>query len=682
MCADHRQHRHGMVASVLASVVIGVGGACWQPKVQAQETQGDVVTLITSIHPLAAVDSGVPIGYHPRGTPVFVRGDNGDYLHVPLQYPFMLRQLPAPGHYQQTNLMDAMTFPRPKRETTSYLGDRVAVTDKTLGRGTLVQRDNGDLIGVLLPTSEFALASAFPDAKTDKQDWPWVWLDAQSTVASGLAYKMRFDGTHPEYIASTVEGGLLYPHGLLQAGPNGAVYGSDQGATGHGRIFRITADDQLEIVLEFPPAPDGMMQLPNHFTFTQDGWLIGLLGYGRGRPWTDTARTAPDTQTGVVYRVRIDDPGSYQVLHAFTLSEAEVAADIRPIHAGNESMVSWNAVIQALDGWIYGTTSVGYCEIRRRLAWGGGGRDNQQLSLCGFPFDPRFVGDSLTYPYLDVVNNAAGTLFRIKPDGSDYQVLHRFPLGADNAPQGSVPRGPLALSGDGSILYGTTLGGGDTNEGVLYALDLARISVAADGRVIDSGFRVVHQFKQTTSGRQPLGLTMGADGILYGASHSGGGPWIHVHGTKFDRDDKGTLFSFGPAPGASVTLTIDPPEMHVGQTATLQWSSHQARDCVASSGAGDWTGPQPDAGSITLQPETGFYNYSLLCIDQQSGRQVSSELRTLRVGMPASQNDGNTESFGNGGAWSWPLLLLLLACALERGRRISVHSLFRKENQA
>lgn len=59
-----------------------------------------------------------------------------------------------------------------------------------------------------------------------------------------------------------------------------------------------------------------------------------------------------------------------------------------------------------------------------------------------------------------------GVIYRINQDGSDYTVIHRF-SGTD----GRFPIGTLEIGPDGRI-YGRTRGGGKTNNGVIYSLNV------------------------------------------------------------------------------------------------------------------------------------------------------------------------------------------------------------------
>ncbi len=99
-----------------------------------------------------------------------------------------------------------------------------------------------------------------------------------------------------------------------------------------------------------------------------------------------------------------------------------------------------------------------------------------------------------------------GTVFRIRSDGTGYQVLHDF-----TGSSGSVP-GSVAQGFDGLTLYGTAAEGGENGGGVLFQL-----------RTNGTRFKVLHNFT-AKSGNAPLdGPIVSANGRrLYGATSAAG----------------------------------------------------------------------------------------------------------------------------------------------------------------
>jgi len=102
-----------------------------------------------------------------------------------------------------------------------------------------------------------------------------------------------------------------------------------------------------------------------------------------------------------------------------------------------------------------------------------------------------------------------GAVFRLGKDGGFYSVLKDF-LGW-SAGDGSQPQGRPVEGRDGR-LYGTTFAGGTGFVGTVYSLN-------RDG----SGYVILHHFTAPRNGpNSPVGLLLGSDGRLYGLCTSGG----------------------------------------------------------------------------------------------------------------------------------------------------------------
>lgn len=97
-----------------------------------------------------------------------------------------------------------------------------------------------------------------------------------------------------------------------------------------------------------------------------------------------------------------------------------------------------------------------------------------------------------------------GSIFALNQDGSGYVTLKSF-AGTTN---GVGPHAGLLLSTNGS-LYGTTYGGGISNFGTVFGVN-------RDG----SGFAVLHSFTGSSDGKNlEAGLIEGSDGALYGLTY-------------------------------------------------------------------------------------------------------------------------------------------------------------------
>jgi glucuronoarabinoxylan endo-1,4-beta-xylanase len=99
-----------------------------------------------------------------------------------------------------------------------------------------------------------------------------------------------------------------------------------------------------------------------------------------------------------------------------------------------------------------------------------------------------------------------GVVFRVNPDGSNFQVLHSFASGSSD---GHYPQGSLSASG--STLFGLTSQGGSSDSGVLFKIN-------TDG----TGYQVLHHFTNGSDGGYPCGTPLAVGSVVYGATLQGG----------------------------------------------------------------------------------------------------------------------------------------------------------------
>ena len=101
----------------------------------------------------------------------------------------------------------------------------------------------------------------------------------------------------------------------------------------------------------------------------------------------------------------------------------------------------------------------------------------------------------------------SGTIFKIGTNGTAYTLLHEFIGGADD---GKNPWGSLIISG--SILYGMTYIGGDSDGGTIFKIESSGI-----------GFSLLHEFAGgADDGYKPAGSLIISGTTLYGMTDSGG----------------------------------------------------------------------------------------------------------------------------------------------------------------
>jgi uncharacterized repeat protein (TIGR03803 family) len=143
---------------------------------------------------------------------------------------------------------------------------------------------------------------------------------------------------------------------------------------------------------------------------------------------------------------------------------------------------------------------------------------SQSMSPAGAQLKPAAADDSSDLSTLYGTASVGGsegygTVFSMNSDGTDFTVLHNFSGGSD----GSGAAAGLVLYG--TNLYGTTINGGSTDNGVIFA-------VATNGMV----FKVLHNFSSrqnnhytNSDGGNPYSQLILSGNTLYGTASDGGG---------------------------------------------------------------------------------------------------------------------------------------------------------------
>jgi uncharacterized repeat protein (TIGR03803 family) len=303
-----------------------------------------------------------------------------------------------------------------------------------------------------------------------------------------------------------------------------------------------------------------------------DGSFYGVAAHGG-----DFTVLSPDGG-GTIFRM--DAGGTVTTLHAFQGPEG-----------------AWpNSLIQARDGFFYGTATLGGQAAISSLNPGVGTIFRMDAAgvvtlLYVFPYSIG-GGSSQPGPIVQGRDGAlygtalgefgtsaiGGYVYRFDPLTGDFRHLHDF-VGSD----GAVPTGPLFQAADG-FFYGTTNQGGPWNSGVVYKVDVLGHFVLLHslspffpgegsepkGGVIQAGdgffygtteqggyggevfrmdaagnFAVLHRFDSYFSdgGRPRSGLIEGRDGFLYGTAPRGGLPVTSPsrEGVVYRMDRTGTV---------------------------------------------------------------------------------------------------------------------------------------------
>ena len=192
----------------------------------------------------------------------------------------------------------------------------------------------------------------------------------------------------------------------------------------------------------------------------------------------------------------------------------------------------------------------------------------------------------------------SGSVFKIAPDGT-FTTLYTFSAtGGTNETNsdGANPYGRLTQGSDGNF-YGTTRLGGAYGSGTVFQITPAGVltslySFGAIGTAAGTP-------GQNLDGLFPVaGLIQGTDGNFYGGTTSGGQNGI---GTLFKISAAGALTAlhqFSNATAGTLTLSINPTTITLGQSATLTWTS--------SGGQSEGGGP---LHSLTFGQDGNLYGF-------------------------------------------------------------------------
>ena len=361
-------------------------------------------------------------------------------------------------------------------------------------------------------------------------------------------------GTPLTVVASARVAGIRNPVGNPTIDAAGNVYVVDRGmaSSNAGAIKRLSADQASFTNITIFESPTTSYRVNTAaVVFGTDGVLYGVNS------------TGGTTGLGSVYSIRTDG-SSLKTLHDFTAAEGQPASYMTTYDVNN------SAGLVEVGQWLYGNTY------------------NQAA-------------------------NTNGSVYRVKKDGTGFQVLHHFSNTANK--DGSGAAGTMVLAPDGNV-YGTTNLGGANGDGTLWRI----VTANADGA--GGGFESLHSFKSAVDGKQPLNLSLGSDGFLYGITFNGG-----------TAGDFGTVFKVDTgyvpaAPLPSISLLRAAPDSIVqGGATTLSWAASNATACTAS---GAWSGAKATSGSEVLTPGTTGNNvFTLRCSGPGGDITQSAALQVL-----------------------------------------------------
>lgn len=338
----------------------------------------------------------------------------------------------------------------------------------------------------------------------------------------GVIFRVNTDGTNYEVLHSFGSGtdGAFPRDSLTPSSDGTTLYGmtAQGGASDRGTIFRVNTDGTgYQTLYSFSTLPDGSYP-SGSLTVSPDGSTL----------FGTTIEGGSSANLGSIFRINSDGTG-FQILHSFggldgmyPLGSLTVSPDGSTLFG----MATYGGLFSGGNIFRINTDGSDYEVLHSFTGHPDGANPTDSLTLG--PDGSTLFGMTAYGGYDD-----HGCIFRIKTDGSDYDILHRFA----GYPDGYVPFGSLTVSADGSILFGMTSSGGADYVGTIFWIN-------TDG----TGYQVLHEFAGSpVDGAYPYGsLTMGTDGLtLYGMTSVGG-----AYGD-------GTIFKFViPEPSTFVLVAL------------------------------------------------------------------------------------------------------------------------------
>ncbi len=373
-------------------------------------------------------------------------------------------------------------------------------------------------------------------------------LDAEGTV-----FRISTNGIFTSLYQFTGANDGATPYAGLVLAANGSLYGtaSSGGNVGYGTIFQIDANDSFAPIHSFigntQPDPVGSLLIVGGnlygmtlfgdgdgtvFQISTNAGLTTLYAFTGGSDGNHPDSGLIEASDGYLYGTTTSG-GEFGDGTVFQISTNGALTSLYSFTGGNDGSYPNASLVQANDGFLYGTT-------------GNGGTHSQgtvfQISTKGVLTTLRsfnttdganpeaaLIEASDGFLYGTTANGGGfgdGTVFRISTNGG-FALLHAF-----NSATGAYPEAALVQATSG-ILYGTTSGGGAKAFGTVFKMSTG------------GAFSLLYSFTGGNDGRNPdSSLIQAGDGNLYGTTPSGG---VSGFGTVFEIKTNGaftSLYSF------------------------------------------------------------------------------------------------------------------------------------------
>jgi len=318
---------------------------------------------------------------------------------------------------------------------------------------------------------------------------------------------------------------------------------SKGGANGSGTIFNILGDGSSFTHLY--SLPSYTVSLPNgNLTLASDGKLYGVT-YSGGLNGIGTIYSVDTNNSSVTVVYNFSSGGmqpagslvaaSNGILYGICCWSDSARACIYsfdPVNLQYTTLkylpightLKCGSLMQASNGLLYGiTTFAGSYQIGAVISYDITSNVLSVLHDFDFTTGQNPIGNGLI--------EAGGKLYGMTADGgiSDKGVIFSYDIIGNTflkivdftGPNGSHPEGSLAMATNG-LLYGATSSGGLNHAGVIFSVD-----------PISNIFTVIHNLDFTSGGKPYGSFYPGASGLLYGMTHVGG---ANKHGVIFSFD--------------------------------------------------------------------------------------------------------------------------------------------------
>jgi uncharacterized repeat protein (TIGR03803 family) len=365
----------------------------------------------------------------------------------------------------------------------------------TYSAGTVYKMDSAGNVTILHSFNSTGTDGWQPLANVIQASDGFLYGTTEAGGANDQGTVFRIDTSGNNYailhsFGATATDGVRPYAPLIQA-TDGYLYGTTitggiYGTPGGGTVFRIDSKGNYTILRSFGATSTDATVPNSGLLQAQDGLLYGTSNYGGAYGYENGRHGA-----GTVYR--LDTAGNhYAILHSFGSTNTD-------------GILPQCAVIQATDGYFYGTTYGGGANgwgtvfkmdslgnVTILYSFGTTSTDGHSpyatviQATDGFLYGTTAWGGA--YNVTDDIYSGDGTVFRIDPSGNNYNIVHSF--GATNL-DGWTPMAGLLQAADRSIYGSSSRGliGAGINYGAHFRIKFGRGFDSFDGGASDLLFR-------------------------------------------------------------------------------------------------------------------------------------------------------------------------------------------------